>query len=187
MEKQRLENENQKNKIDLQATQEELKQKEMKLKNEAEQLKNEKLKNEKLEHDKLKIQVIKNEMGSLIRKFKFVTPILIAIIIATTWKVKSGYEIELKSCEHENHKYEKDLQEKQKELQALNERYNRLEIENRRIESENQEYKDALKVEQEKLQSCEHVNQKYQNDLQKKDKAIEEQYKTFIKRESLVY
>ena len=99
----------------------------------------------KLEHDKLKIQVIKNEMGSLIRKFKFVTPVLIAIIIATTWQVKSGYENELKSCEHENHKYEKDLQDKQKELQALNERYNRLEIENRRLQTENQKYKDDLK------------------------------------------
>ena len=107
------------------------------------------------------------------------------------------------------------LQEKQNELQAFNERFNRLEIENRRLEAENQEYKTNLREKHQEIKLFEiglgHMEidnkrletekQKFENDLllvndiyqdyrtklHKKIIKIEEQYNTFIKRMLLVY
>jgi len=90
---------------------------EMKLQNDTEQLKNEKLKNEKLEQENIKIPAIKNEMGSMNCKLKFVTTILITLIAIMIgiiiWQVHEN-----RSRDRENQKYKNNLQEKLKELQA---------------------------------------------------------------------
>ena len=90
------------------------------------------------------------------------------------------------SCEHENQKYKNDLQEKQNELQSFVDLLDRLEIENRSLETVKQYYESDLTNAQTMLQSRDSENQKYKNDLQEKVKAMEKQYNTFIKRESLV-
>ena len=70
-------------------------------------------------------------------------------------------QTELQSRDRENQKYKTDFLEKQKELQASEERSNKLQTEKQRLEDE---------------------NQKYENDLQEKQKelqASEKQYKTY--------
>ena len=128
----------------------------MKLKDEAEQLKNEKLKNEKLEQENLQLQAIKNKMGSMNCKFKFVTTILVsltAIMIAIIiW------------------------------LLVFKDQLGKLEIANQRLEMEKQNCDNDLKDIQTELQSSDRENQKYRNDLQEKQKelqASEKQYKTY--------
>ena len=115
----------------------------MKLKDGAEQLKNEKLKNEKLEQEN--IPAIKNEMRNMNCKFKFVTTILITLIAIMIgiiiWQV------------HENRIYKNDFQEKQKELQAYDDRLGKLEIANQRLEMEKQNCDNDLKDIQTELQS----------------------------------
>ena len=61
-------------------------------------------------------------------------------------------------------KYKTESKEKQRELHAFEQRLGKLEKDNQRLLN----------------QSCDRKIQKYKNDLQEKDKAIEEQYNTFI-------
>ena len=63
--------------------------------------------------------------------------------------------------------------EKQKEIQAIQERYNKLEIENQKLGSENQEYKDGWELDQGIIQSHEREKQKYKIELQEKQKELE--------------
>ena len=151
------------------------------------QLKNEKLKKKKLESEKLKLA---NELGSMNRKFKFVTilsSILIAMIPIIIWQLQSGYEYKLQSCEDDNYIYIRNLQDKPKELQAFEEQINQLESKNRRLETENQKHKNDLQEQQKELQASEGQinqlesknrrleteNQKHKNDLQEKQKELQ--------------
>ena len=103
IENRRLESENQECKDGLEEEQQKFQL------SEHEKLINERLKKEELENEKLKIEAMKKEIGSANRKFKFVTSILIAIIIG---QIKSGFE---------NQKIKNDLQGKTK---AIEEQYN---------------------------------------------------------------
>ena len=74
-------------------------------------------------------------------------------------------------------KYKTESKEKQRELHAFEQRLGKLEKDNQRLETEKQKRKNDLKDTE---------NKKPKNDLQEKVRAIEKQYKTFIKRKLLV-
>ena len=138
---------------------------EMKLQNDTEQLKNEKLKNEKLEQENIKITFIKNKMGSMNCKFKFVTTILITLIAIMIgiiiWQV------------YENHKYKNDFEAKQKEPPVFDDQLGKLEIDNHRLETEKQNCDKDLKNIQTELQSRDRENQNYKTDLLEKQKELQ--------------
>ena len=63
--------------------------------------------------------------------------------------------------------------EKQKELQAFEDRLGKLEVENRRLEKENKNYENDLKEKEENIHSYEREARAYKNDLREKQNELQ--------------